>query len=161
MAMAAPVITAGELRRALGVYLGLAYPGGVPAAITERTRCVEGLADDQTVPGSCFEVVSPGGEAEPVRWALRLGQPMYPHMKLMVESCPGCAAGGSAYLLRADAHDAHLHAPPGSPDAAWLAGIRASNKELVEKIEHAWTAEGLRTFRAYLREEVARRKAKG
>ena len=62
-------------------------------------------------------------------FALRLGQPLYPHMKLIVEPAP---APSTMLLLRVDAHDRHLHATPGSPDESWLASIRTSNKELGE-----------------------------
>jgi hypothetical protein len=89
-------------------------------------------------------------------YALRLGQPRYNHMKLMVEPTPG----GTGFLYRADAHDSYLHAPPGSPDAAPLAALRANNKEITEAIEAAWTAAGLPTFRAYLRTELEKRKAR-
>ena len=57
-----------------------------------------------------------------------------------------------------DSHDQHLHAPPGSPDAAWLATVRQSNKDLGERIEAAWCAAGLPTFKEYLRLQLEARK---
>lgn len=147
-------VRAGELRRAVDLYLGVAYPNGAPAGVKERVKGLEGLGDEEAVPEGLFEVTSGGGDKK--SYALRLGQPIYPHMKLMVEACPG---GGDGYVLRADAHDSHLHAPEGSPDAGPLAMLRASNKEITEKIEARWAEAGLPTFREYLRKEVERRRA--
>jgi hypothetical protein len=90
-------------------------------------------------------------------------------MKLVLDPVPGVAAaagGGGAscrgrdFLLRVDSHDQHLHAPPGSPDAAWLAAVRQSNKELGERIEAAWCAAGLPTFKEYLRLQLDLKQAK-
>jgi hypothetical protein len=147
------------LQRAVTAYLAVAYPAGnVPAAVRERVDCWAGLAGEAYVPESCFEVSTTEGRKV---YALRLGQPIYPHMKLIVEECPAAAACADArgLLFRADAHDAHLHAPAGSPDAAPLAAMRAVNKQLTEAIEAAWVAAGLPTFREFLRQQGARRRA--
>ena len=65
-------------------------------------------------------------------------------------------------MFRVDAHDRHLHAKPGSADEAWLARVRQSNQVLVEKIENAWGAAGLPTFKEFLRGQLEeRRRAKG
>jgi hypothetical protein len=77
----------------------------------------------------------------------------------MIEPAPG-ASGGDC-LLRVDAHDRHLHAAENSPDAAWLASIRASNKDLGERIEAAWSAARLPTFKDFLRRQLEARKARG
>jgi hypothetical protein len=98
-------------------------------------------------------------------------------MKLVIDPCPASPQSttpavsgepfvavasakcrGYDFLLRADAHDQHLHAPPNSPDAAWLASLRQSNKNLTEKIESLWSAAGLPTFKDYLRSQLAARK---
>jgi hypothetical protein len=151
------------LRQAIDLYLGLAYPSGVPADVQTRLASLRDLPADGAVPPDLLEQSVPNSTAS---LALRLGQPMYPHMKLVIDPCPHAAtrpAGSSTcrgydFLLRADAHDQHLHAPPGSPDAAWLASVRQSNKDLVERIEAAWSAVGLPTFKDYLRHQLAARK---
>lgn len=141
------------LRKAVAIYLHIAYPnGGIPPAVQERIACLERLAPHEPLPKACMEVSCT--TAGRTTYMLRLGQPRYPHMKLVLEDAPD---GGQ--LFRADAHDAHLHAPPGSPDAAPLAALRASNKELTEAIEAAWTSQGLPTFREYLRKQLERRRA--
>ncbi|HVT81317.1 MAG TPA: hypothetical protein VHM90_11735 [Phycisphaerae bacterium] len=142
----------------MDLYLHSAYPTGVPAPITARTAPFQAQAADSNVPLDLFEgnVVNAGASL-----AVRLGQPMYPHMKLVLDPVPaGGNCQGCQFLLRVDAHDLHLHATPGTPDAAWLAAIRQSNKELSERIEGEWAAAGLPTFKEYLRKQLdARRKA--
>ncbi len=111
------------LRRAVAVYVELAYPGGgMPTVVQSRLSFLDALAPGALVPESCFEADPAGGAGRQGcrNFALRLGQPTYPHMKLVVESCP---RGG--ILFRADAHDAHLHAPADSPEAVPLAALRA------------------------------------
>ena len=156
-------IAAAILQQAIEVYLRLAYPAGVPAEVQARLVRVRDLCADSVVPAEMFEQSVANAAAS---LALRLGQPLYPHMKLVVDPCPQGAVTSPAatcrgfdFLLRVDAHDQLLHAPPGSPDAAWLASIRQSNKELVEKIEAAWSAAGLPTFKDYLRAQLVARKA--
>jgi hypothetical protein len=157
-------ISAGALQQAIELYLRLAYPTGVPAEIQTRVVAVRALPAESPVPA---ELLEKGVANAAASAALRLGQPLYPHMKLVVDPCPRAAEGASVagkcrgfdFLLRADAHDQHLHAAAGSPDAAWLASIRQSNKELGEKIEAAWSAAGLPTFKDYLRAQLAARKA--
>jgi hypothetical protein len=151
------------LRQALDLYLGLAYPNGVPSDVQTRLAPLRNLPADGAVPVDLLEQSVPNST---VSLAVRLGQPLYPHMKLVIDPCPHAAAPvarsstcrGYDFLLRADAHDQHLHAPPGSPDAAWLASIRQSNQQLVDKIEAAWSAAGLPTFKDYLRFQLAARK---
>jgi len=152
--MATGFVRVGELHNAIITYLRIAYPEGVPAAVQARVASLTQLPADAEVPESMLEVSQCMGR--PV-YALRLGQPRYPHMKLMVEASPG----GTGYLFRADAHDMHLHAPEGSADAGPLAALRAQNKVLTEAIEAAWTAAGLPTFRSYLRGELEKRRARG
>lgn len=155
-------IPVGIFQRAMEMYLAAAYPaggGGVPAAVAERVTAFTGLGAGEVPVGMLEQSVAEAAES----WALRLGQPLYPHMKLVVDPVPGAGGTGGGcrgydFLLRVDAHDRHLHAPPSSPDAAWLAGIRASNKALVDKIEGDWAAAGLPTFKEYLRNQLEARK---
>lgn len=143
-------ISAGTLRQAIAVYVKLAYPTGtLPPVVQQRVDPINALPESDLVPEQHFELI----QKDPRLLALRLGQPMYPHMKLVIEPNP---SGG--YLLRADAHDTHLHAPPGSPDEKFLTAIRLANKELTEKIEAEWVRAGLPTFRQYLREQLEKRK---
>ncbi len=114
-----------------------------------RMAKIDNLADDQNVPLDWLEKAQCDSGRN--TYSLRLGQPLYPHMKLVLEECPG----GGQPLFRADAHDNMLHAPPGSRDEAPLAALRAINKELTERIETAWVAAGLPTFKEYLRAQLS------
>jgi hypothetical protein len=144
------------LQQAMDIFLRAAYPAGLPAAVSERLDRIRALPAGD-VPAEFFERDVPGAAGS---LALRLGQPVYPFMKLVLDPVPGNAASclGQDFLLRVDAHDQHLHAPSNSPDAAWLATVRQSNKELGERIEAAWTAAGLPTFKEYLRIQLEARK---
>ena len=150
------VIPAHILWQAMDLYLAAAYPQGVPAEVAARSTGIRGLGADDKVPEGMFEgnVANCGCSL-----ALRLGQPMYPHMQLVLDPVPaGGDCKGHGFLLRVDSHDLHLHAAPGSPDAAWLENVRHSNKDLGEKIEAAWAGAGLPTFKEYLRKQLEGRK---
>ena len=132
-------ISADILQQAIELYLERAYPpGALPAATQSRIGPIRELAPAEAVPESLLEKDASASEAG---FALRLGQPLYPHMKLIIEPAPPVplasttSPAAATILLRVDTHDRHLHATPGSPDAAWLASIRASNKQLTEQIE--------------------------
>jgi hypothetical protein len=142
---------AGQLKKAIGIYLRLAYPGGpAPDFVTARVKPVLAAAQDQPSDPAWFETAR---KQERAVYRLRLGQKDYPHMKLSIEEAPD----GSCYLYFADAHDSHLYAPEGSPDAQGLALVRKSNAQLVTQIETAWTQENLPTFRGYLRQSLAKK----
>jgi hypothetical protein len=155
-------ISAHILQQAIELYLKYAYPAGTfPPAAQERAKPIQDLPPSQNVPESLLEKEC---SASLRGYALRLGQPLYPHMKLIIEPAPEDPAAADLpnaihFLLRVDSHDRHLHAAPGSPDEAWLSNIRASNKLLGEQIEAAWSQHGLPTFKDYLRARLAAKKA--
>jgi hypothetical protein len=151
-------ISAFILQRAIPLYLQVAYAdGAVPEAVQQRVEPISALAGESAVPLNLLEANAANSCPS---YALRLGQPKYPFMKIVVEPAPRAdPAATSTYLLRVDAHDRHLHAPAGSPDAAWLASVRSSNQEIVEKVEAAWSAAGLPTFKDFLRKQLDARKA--
>ncbi len=159
------VIRADQLQRALEIFLHHAYAGvTVPAAVLQRVDAVRALGHEDAVSEDLLEPFETGactpGTAIERAYALRIGQPMYPHMKLVIESEPAGNGtdAGEKLLFRADAHDRHLHAPAGSPDAAWLASVRSSNKKLTESIEAAWSQAGIPTFKDYLRKQLENRR---
>ncbi|MGN6367279.1 MAG: hypothetical protein ACTHN5_03370 [Phycisphaerae bacterium] len=142
------------LQQAIDLYLKNAYPSGnVPPPTQSRAKPIQDLSPSENVPEFLLETEK---SATLHGFALRLGQPLYPHMKLIIEPAP---PPSTMLLLRVDAHDRHLHAAPGSPDETWLASIRTSNKELGERIEAAWSSHGLPTFKDFLRSQLAARKA--
>lgn len=148
-------ISGPELLRAMELFVGLAYPGGAPAPVVAKMEGVRGvgaaaIADDG------LKGILEKNDVHATGWAIRLGQPLYPHMKLAIDPL----TSGEGHVFRVDAHDRHLHAPPGSPDEAWLSQVRKSNQDLVEKIEGAWEAAGIPTFRGVLRAQLAQRRSR-
>lgn len=146
------------LRQAMDLYLNAAYPTGVPQIVAQRIASVQALPETGEVPLDLLERSVPDAACS---YALRLGQPLYPHMKLVVDPVPAGTCRGHDFLMRVDVHDLHLHAPAGSPDAAWLAGLRQSNNDLKDRIEAAWTAAGLPSFKDFLRQQLEARKRTG
>jgi hypothetical protein len=123
-------------------YLGLAYEGPPPAAVAERVGLLRGAVDGAFYDCSAFERADD-------RYALRLGNRYYPHMKLVVMGAPGGRA-----VFRADTHDRHLLDVPGASSPRF-AELLARNDALARAIEDAWSALGLLTARAHLRDQVA------
>ena len=97
------------------------------------------------------------GSAGPERYALRLGNGIYPHMKMLIGPTPG----GDGFLFRADTHDRHVKIPPESPEYGAMCEMLARNHAIGSAIEAAWDAAGLPTFKQYLRQDLARRRASG
>jgi CheY-like chemotaxis protein len=129
-------LTPSHLRRAVAIYLAHAWPG--EARPSARVAELEGAVTLAELLGR-FEQpeAQPEGAA---RYALRLGNPRYPHMKLVLHEylVPG------EYFLSVDTHD-DMPLPPEAPDwEAWQA-VRRSNAELKERIEAAWRDAGLPT----------------
>jgi hypothetical protein len=144
------------LLQAVDVYVQRAYPAGaLPPSTHQRIEALRALPPSDPVPESLLEKDTGATSG----YALRLGQPLYPHMKLIIEAAPA-SDPATSFLFRVDTHDRHLHAAPGSPDAAWLASIRNSNKQITDQIEAAWSDAGLPTFKDYLRQQLEARKAK-
>ncbi len=147
-----PLPSAGELKRAMSIYLALAYPSGnLPEVVRQRQKPVLAAPDEMPIMPEWFEVSQCD---EGAMYRLRLGQEKYPHMKISLMPSPD----GTGYLYFADAHDSHLHAPTDSPDYPLLVSLRKSNSALASAIEKAWTAEGLPTFLGFLRNSLNARR---
>lgn len=139
-----------DLRRAVEIYLHCAYSAGkVPPAIQQR---VEQLAAAGAQPWDA-EVFERTTVPTGTRYALRLGNSAYPHMKLAIEPSPDGAQG----LFRVDTHDRHIRPTPGSRDAAAFAAMQQRNGEIAAEVEAEWGRKGLLTFKEYLRRDLERR----
>jgi len=122
------------LRRAIDLYLGIAYPSGtIPEAVLKRLEKVGKTPD--------------GGPIV----ALRLGNTRYPHMKLQVQPW----SAGQGFLLSVNTHDQVLALDPNAPDALAFRTLQAENQRIKLAIEHAWDEAGLPTFLRYLRDYIA------
>ena len=164
----------------------LPLPAGTPSAVRARLETLRSTPDDAFYDSAVFEVGatapacppgtavgSAGGSGTragaappppvrenrdgPTRYALRLGNRHYPHMKLVIDRAPD----GRSYLLRADTHDAHCQPRPGSRESAEFAELARQNRAVAEAIEAGWQAAGLPTFKKFLRDDLERRKVSG
>jgi hypothetical protein len=151
---------------AIELYLGVAYSGGKPpSAVEQRLATLRNLDCDDFFASPLFERdAGAGGSAgagggagganpEPTRYAIRLGNRHYPHMKMVVERSPD----GRAHLFRADTHDRHIRPKPESREYAAFTELMRQNQALAEQIEAAWAERGLNTFKSYLRRDLAAR----
>src|SRR6185436_17954791 len=138
---------------AIEIYLGVAYAGGKPpSAVEQRLQTLRNLACDDFFTSPLFERDA-DAKSEPTRYALRLGNRHYPHMKLVIERSPD----GRAHLFRADTHDRHIRPKPESREYAAFTELMRQNQSLAEQIEAAWAERGLNTFKSYLRRDLAAR----
>jgi hypothetical protein len=139
------------LRRAIDLYLGIAYPTGVlPEAVRKRLAWDETLGADELLTHSPFEKVGKTPDGGPIV-ALRLGNTRYPHMKLQVQPW----SSGQGFLLSVNTHDQVLAMDPNAPDASAFRALQIENQRIKLAIEQAWDEAGLPTFLRYLRDYIA------
>src|SRR5262249_20000825 len=84
-------------------------------------------------------------------YAWRLGCCHFPHLKLRVTN----PDQSGTWVFSVDTHDA-VRLEPNHPDAPRWGRMQQANQELKERIEAAWEAAGLVTFRALLRRDLDR-----
>ena len=137
--------------KAIDAYLRLAYSESPSPNVASRLASLRGLSAEQFFASPTLERTS---KDAPTRFDLRLGNRWYPHMKLTIERSPDRAA----HLFRADTHDRHIQPAPGSRDYEAFRALMEKNQQLAGQIESAWEAQGLPTFKSYLREDLARRR---
>ena len=139
------------LRRAVEIYLKIAYSQGEPPpAVRRRLDWSPGLDAGELLAKPPFERVGKP-PAEKMIFALRLGNSRYPHMKMQIQ--PWDASQG--FLLSVNTHDHALAFDPQSPDAEAFMALQAENQRLKTEIEQAWDEAGLPTFPRYLRDYLA------
>ena len=132
-----------EVWQAIEAYLAVAYEGAPPPAVAERLSLLRAASDSAFYECEAFE------RAEG-RFALRLGNRFYAHMKLVVETLPD----GAPYF-RADTHDRHVLELVGSGDPR-LTELTERNQAIARAVEQAWSGLGLPTPREHWREKLAR-----
>jgi hypothetical protein len=141
------------LRRAIEVYLAIAYASGTPTEAVRRRLEWPADATDAAalLTRPPFERVgNSGGAGGAPIFALRLGNTHYPHMKLQIQPWPNAAG----FLLSVNTHDQVLALDPNAADAPAFRELQAVNQRLKEAIEQAWDQAGLPTFLRYLREYI-------
>jgi len=143
-----------QVWKAIETYLAIAYPGPPPSAVRSRLETLHSLSDEDFFESPIFEKDSP---THPTRYSLRLGNRLYPHMKLLVERSPD----KQGFLFKADTHDKHICPLPTSREFASFKQLMETNEKLAQAIEAKWAKESVPTFKTYLREDLARRQARG
>jgi hypothetical protein len=141
-----------QLWHAIELYLSLAYPGPAPVGVRSRLEALRCVPPESLYRDKSFEAVPADS---PTKLSLRLGNRFYPHMKLVIERAPDGGGG----MFRADTHDRHIQPAAGSPEAAAFAQLMRENQGVARQIESAWDENGLPTFKGFLREDLARRRA--
>ncbi len=148
--MIAPLPDPALVLTAIDVYLEIAYGGMTPAGVADRVNPLRVAAHATFFDQPCFECTGDDGAQ---RFCLRLGNPRYPFMKLILEPRPD--RGG--YLFKADTHDRHVCPPPESGEREAFMELMAFNQKLAASIEQAWDERALPTFKSWLRADLARR----
>lgn len=141
--------TRSEVLRAVEIYLSVAYPDEPPSAVRARLETLRSMPDEELYDSAVLEherVLRPAG------YKLRMGNPFYPHMRLIIESAPD---GG--YLFRVDTHDRHCAPPPKSRDYTSFCKLMERNQLVAQQIEAAWAAAGIPTFQGYLKGDLVGR----
>jgi len=141
-----------QIRQAVELYLQHAYSGQAPAA-AERFLPPADFDPREWLMGDVAERAPDGATLEAVRsFALRIGNTMYPHMKLRICRPPK----DSTFLFTVDSHDAVLRAAPGTPDYEPLQELKRHNAAVADAVVRAWEDADLPTERRYLRSRIRR-----
>ncbi|WP_337175720.1 hypothetical protein [Paludisphaera sp.] len=142
------------LRRAVDVYLKVAYPSGqYPESVRRRTNWAEGVPPHELFARPPFERAGKAQGSQAPIFALRLGNQRYPHMKLQLQ--PWNNAEGM--MLSVNTHDQIAGLDIAAADVDAFRRLQAENQQLKEAVERAWEAEGLPTFLNFLREYIEQR----
>ena len=118
--------------QAVEAYLQTAYAGGKPpTAVTQRLETLRNTPADGFFECPVFERDPAPLTGKPAtRYAIRLGNKVYPHMKIVIE--PRRRRGA---LFRADTHDRHIRPAPHSREYKAFCELMENNQSVAEQIE--------------------------
>ncbi len=144
-------LTPAHVRRALDIYLLVAWPRGTAGARAVTLEELRGLAELEQL-FARFEKVEGGGGGLK-RYALRLGNDRYPFMKFVVQE----HLVNGEYFFSVDTHD-QLEIRPDNPEYAEWQRLKGYNRRLKLEIEEQWDRAALPTNAdlRVLMEELAR-----
>jgi len=138
-----------QVLSAIETYISIAYDGSPPTAVRSQVSTLRSWAG----PFFAAPVFAATGDPSAQRRTLRLGNHLYPHMKLALEIAPG----GGEYLFKADTHDRHICPAASDPEYEPFVKLMSANQQIAERIEAAWAKQGIPTFKTYLQQDLARR----
>jgi hypothetical protein len=111
--------------RAVDVYLHIAYGESAPSAVRARVETLRAMPESDFYESAVLERDDP---RLPHRYCLRLGNASYP----------------GSYAFGVEEHDHLTTTPsPGSREWRFFQEMICHNRELAEKIETAWSQEGM------------------
>jgi hypothetical protein len=148
--------SASDIAMLLRLYLSFAYEGNTPEILGQKAIPPQVDADVEAwLMSEVTERTPPSVPIEDVRsFALRLGNAVYPHMKLRFSRPPS----DDVLIASVDSHDAMLQAPEGSPDSSALEELKSYNAELGQRINCEWAQAGLLTEHEYMRRKIQQAK---
>lgn len=142
--------TTNQIRLAMEIYLGHAYPAGAGEHILRFVPDKDVVATDWLMTDISEREIYQEGSAVVTSFALRVGNEQYPNMKVRISLPPN----GSEYLFCVDSHDGFLQAPRGSEDYEALEQMKAFNASVAQVTVRDWSAAGLPTERNYMRQKI-------
>ncbi len=134
-------LTPAHVRRAVALYLEIAWPGSEFPRPRITGRDLEGAHTLEELFARFERVRLEEGPLSP-RYTLRLGNKRYPFMKFVVQEY----LVDKEYFFSVDTHD-DLDVRPDNPDYSAWQELRAHNRALKQEIEAAWHAASLPTHR--------------
>ncbi len=146
------------LRRAVDIYLRIAYPSGeYPEAVRRRATWDECADPRELLSKPPFERAGRVPGSRTMIYALRLGNRRYPHMKLQFQPWDN----PEGLMLSVNTHDQIASFDLAPADADAFHRLQVENQELKEAVEQAWEAEDLPTFLRFLRDYIESRNGEG
>ena len=138
-------ITPDTVKKAIEIYVTVAYEGSpVPVTVNSRLVLFTQFGGDDLDDMLSHEVVerilSETASATVVSYSIRLGNPKYPHMKLML-----CRLGTDDFRFAVDAHDLLFELEPADRDALRAHELQEHNRRLKCEIESRWRDAGIPT----------------
>jgi hypothetical protein len=133
------------VKKAIEIYVAAAYEGA-PIPLTAKSRVVlftDFTGDDLAAMLSHEVVERVASETSPrtiASYAIRLGNPQYPYMKLML-----LRIGSDDFRFAVDAHDQHFELEPADHEALRAQELQEHNRRLKREIESRWRDAGIPT----------------
>lgn len=142
-----PPLTKDLLVQALDVYFQTAFGSvPVPAKSQPFARADQCATIEEILSLKGVEKGAPEpGRGE--RFLLRLGNPWYPHMKVIVST----NADGSEVIFAVETHDL-FEVPANSPEAGAIRELQERNRTLARTVEESWERANVPTQAGVMRE---------
>jgi CheY-like chemotaxis protein len=150
-------LTPAHIRRAVSIYLEIAWPAGSPGSPRITENDLAGLETVEQIFERCDKPPARSGNVSP-RYSLRLGNCRYPFMKFVVQEY----LVDREYFFEVDTHD-DLDIKRDNPDYQGWQEIKGYNRDLKQRIEAAWVEADLPTHSdlKHLAEDLARVEREG